>query len=428
MAGERAGAPVPEAPVPSGVGVVGASHAAVALADGLRSAGYTGAITLITHESHLPYQRPPLSKALLKGEATVDSLRLRDAKYYEDNGIELVLDTEVTAARRIGDGYTLELSSDGRTSQRTFDRLVLATGARARTLDLPGAEHPDVVVLRDLGDAHGLLSRLGAGPVAVIGGGFIGLEVAATARALGLDVTVIEAADRLLGRAVGPATAETLLDAHRAMGTAVELGAVPEAVVGSDDRIVGVRLDDGRMIPATTVLVGVGANPRIELAEQLGLECDGGVVVDDRCLASDGRTLAIGDCAVHVSSTGRRYRLESVDNATEQAAVAASVIAGTEAPRRQPPWFWSDQGDQKLQIVGLVGGHTSVLVREDPDRPRRKVALYFRDDELIAAECLNSPADFMVLRSALGRGLRPSRDLLADTSVPLKKLLAPVRT
>ncbi|TYQ10274.1 UNVERIFIED_ORG: 3-phenylpropionate/trans-cinnamate dioxygenase ferredoxin reductase subunit [Gordonia westfalica J30] len=417
-----------EASTPRSVAVVGASHAAVHLADRLRAIGYAGEITLLSHETHLPYQRPPLSKAMLKGDASAESVLLRDPSYYTDNRIELRTGTDVTGVRRTDGRYTLEMVRENRTATLTVDRLVLATGARARTLDLPGADHPDVLVLREMDDAHRLLARVTHGPVAVIGGGFIGLEVAATARALGVDVTVIEVGDRLLARAVGPSTAETLLAAHRAMATDVELGAVPVEIVADGPDLVGVRLDDGRMIPAATVLVGVGASPRTELADQLGLDTDGGVVVDGNCLASDGQTLAIGDCTIHVSESGRRFRLESVDNATEQATVAASVIAGTEVPPRGTPWFWSDQGDQKLQIVGLIGGHTSVLVRVDPQRPRRRVALYFADDALVAAECLNSPADFVALRSALGRGYRPSADMLADMSIPLKKLLAPVRT
>ncbi|WP_244176096.1 NAD(P)/FAD-dependent oxidoreductase [Gordonia lacunae] len=417
-----------EASTPRSVAVVGASHAAVHLADRLRAVGYTGDLTLISHEKHLPYQRPPLSKAMLKGEASADSVLLRDPAYYSDNGIDLRIGTDVVGVTRTDGRYTLEMIRENRGETLSVDRLVLATGARARTLELPGANHPDVLVLREMDDAHQLLARVAHGPVAVIGGGFIGLEVAATARALGVDVTVIEAGDRLLARAVGPSTAETLLTAHRAMATAVELGAMPVEIVADGGRLVGVRLEDGRMVPAATVLVGIGASPRTELADQLGLDTDGGVVVDGKCLASDGHTVAIGDCTVHVSETGRRFRLESVDNATEQATVAASVITGAEVPPRGAPWFWSDQGDQKLQIVGLIGGHTTVLVRVDPERPRRRVALYFADDALVAAECLNSPADFVALRSALGRGYRPSADILADTSVPLKKLLAPVRT
>ncbi|MGW5143922.1 NAD(P)/FAD-dependent oxidoreductase [Nocardia beijingensis] len=419
--------PGAEAPVPRNVVVVGASHAGVQLADRLRAEGYTGEITLISHESHLPYQRPPLSKAWLKGEASTDSVLLRDPAHYADQKIELITGTRVEQLERVPGGVEVWFSRGGERQTRRFDQLVLATGARARRLTLPGADHPDVLVLRDLDHARSLAARVQAGPIVVIGGGFVGLEVAATARALGAEVTVIEAGERLLARAVGPDTAATLLAAHRAMATEVVLGAAPAEILHGDNGIHAVRLDDGREIPAATVLVGIGAQARTELAEQLGLECDGGVVVDERCRASDGWTLAIGDCTTHVSGAGSRYRLESVDNAVEQANTAAAVLLGRPVPDRAAPWFWSDQGDQKLQITGLIGGHTSMLVRVDPERPRRRVALYFAGAALVAAECLNSPADFVALRSALGRGYRPGPDDLSDTSIPLKKLLAPVR-
>ncbi|WP_280218194.1 NAD(P)/FAD-dependent oxidoreductase [Nocardia neocaledoniensis] len=411
---------------PRSIVVIGASHAGVQLADRLRGEGYTGGITLISHESHLPYQRPPLSKAWLKGEASIDSVLLRDPEYFAQHEIEVLSSARVKELVRTAGGVEVRFSRASGREPRRFDRLVLATGARARRLPLGGAEHPDVLVLRDLDHARALAGRLTAGPIAVIGGGFVGLEVAATARTLGAEVTVIVAGERLLARAVGPDTAGTLLAAHRAMATEVVLGAVPTEILHDGAAIRAVRLNDGREIPAATVLVGIGAQPRTELAEQLGLECDGGIVVDERCLASDGWTQAIGDCTTHVSAAGSRYRLESVDNAVEQANTAAAVLLGRPAPARAVPWFWSDQGDQKLQITGLIRDHTSMLVRVDPERPKRRVALYFQGDTLIAAECLNSPADFVALRSALGRGHRLGPELLADTDVPLRKLLAPV--
>lgn len=414
-------------PTHHSVVVVGASHAGVQLADRLRAAGHTGEITLVSHESHLPYQRPPLSKAWLKGEVSSESVLLRRPAHYVDQKIELITGARVEELERTPAGVEVRFSRDGERAVRRFDRLVLATGARARRLVLPGADHPDVLVLRDLDHARSLADRVRAGPMVVIGGGFVGLEVAATARALGAEVTVVEAGERLLARAVGPDTADALCAAHRAMGTEIVLGAAPTAVLHAGNGIRAVRLDDGREIPAVTVLVGIGAEARIDLAVRLGLECAGGIVVDERCLASDGWTLAIGDCTIRVSGTGRRYRLESVDNAVEQANTAAAVLLGLPVPERHAPWFWSDQGDQKLQIAGLAGGHTSMLVRVDPARPRRRVALYFADDALVAAECLNSPADFVALRSALGRGYRPGPQALSDNTVPLKKLLAPVR-
>lgn len=413
---------------PRSIVVVGASHAAVHLADRLRDTGYDGAITLVSHEPRLPYQRPPLSKAWLKGEATSESLLLRDPAHYADKEIELLTGVRAEHLTRTPAGIRVELAGAGGPPTREFDRLVLAAGARARSLALPGADHPDVLRLRDLGHASVLAERVRKGPIVVIGGGFIGLEVAATARILGAEVIVVEAGARLLGRVVGEDTAAALLAAHRAMGTEIVLDAQPAAITVANNGVRGVRLGNGREIPAATVLVGIGAEPRTELATQLGLHCAGGVVVDDRCLASDGWTLAIGDCTARISPTGRHYRLESVDNATTQAEAAAAALAGSAAPASAVPWFWSDQGDQKLQIAGLIGDHTSVVVRADPAKPRRRVALYFTADALVAAECLNAPADFVALRAALARGYRPGPEVLSDSAVPLKKLLAPART
>ncbi len=415
--------------LPRSVVVVGASHAAVQLADRLRLDGYTGTLTLVGDEVHPPYQRPPLSKAWLKGDATPDQLVLRAADHYSDNDIEVLLGTAVRRIERDGTGVALCLEqSDGSVETRTFDRLVLATGARARRLDIPGSDHPDVLVLRELGHARRLAERVAAGPVVIIGGGFVGLEVAATLRGLDVAVTVVEAGRQLLGRAVGAGTAEFLLAAHREMGVDVILDAKPAEIALDGDRVRAVRLDDGREIAAATVLVGVGAEPRTELAEQLGLACETGVVVDERCATSDGHILAIGDCTVQETNEGARVRLESVDNATVQADRAAATLLGREAPARPVPWFWSDQGSWKLQIAGRIDGHTEVVVRTDPSKPRRRVALYFEDDRLLAAECVNAPADFVALRSALLRGSRPSRELFSDTTVPLKKLLGAVRS
>ncbi|MBF0662063.1 MAG: FAD-dependent oxidoreductase [Rhodococcus sp.] len=414
---------------PRSVVVVGASHAAVQLADRLRLGGFTGPVTLVGDEMHPPYHRPPLSKAWLKGEATPDQLVLRAADHYSDNDIEVLLGATVRRIERDGAGVALCLEqSDGSVETRTFERLVLATGARARRLDIPGCDHPDVLVLRELDHARRLAERAAGGPVVVIGGGFVGLEVAATLRGLDVAVTVVEAGRQLMGRAVGAGTAEFLLAAHREMGVDVILDAKPAEIALDGGRVRAVRLDDGREIAAATVLVGVGAEPRTELAEQLGLTCERGIVVDERCATSDRNILAIGDCTVQETNEGARVRLESVDNATVQADTAAATLLGREAPTRPAPWFWSDQGSWKLQITGRIDGYTDVVVRTDPSKPRRRVALYFEDDRLLAAECVNAPADFVALRSALLRGYRPSRVSFSDNAVPLKKLLGVVRS
>lgn len=416
--------------------VVGASHAAVALADRLRAGGHRGTLTLIGSERHLPYQRPPLSKAFLKGDADVHALALRDIEFFRSHGIALQTGERVVDVRRGKDGsgvlHTLrrhgsadEMSSDS----YAFDRLVLATGARPRRLLIPGAGHRNVLALRDLDDAARLRDRIHRGPVVVIGGGFIGLEAAATIKALGGEAVVVEAGPQLMGRAVGADTAAWCAAAHRAMGIGIELLSRPEAIVTDGDQIIGVRLDDGRRIAAATVLIGIGVLPRDELARALGLECAdaGGVVVDEHCLASDGVTVAIGDCTIQPRpgvGDGSLIRLESVDNSDEQAARATCTLLGTEPTARSVPWFWSDQGTYKLQMAGLVGDHDDVVLRTDPIRPDRRVFIYLRAGTMTAVECVNSPADFLVLRKALSRQAAIPREVLEDNSSPLKKLLA----
>lgn len=403
--------------------VVGAGQAAVQFADRLRQGGHRGPVTLVGDEPDLPYQRPPLSKAWLRGEATAGDLLLRASDHYDDHGIELVTDAVVERLERDGDGVVghWRRRSEG-THSRRFDRVVLATGARPRRLTLPGAEHPDVLELRDISDARRLADRL-PGRLVVIGGGFIGLEVAATARDLGAEVTVVEAGDRLMGRAVDASTAEFLARAHRDAGIEILLGTAPERIEADAAGLRTVVLTDGRVLRAETVVVGVGVTPRTELAEQLGLECAGGIRVDEQCLTSDGRTLAIGDCTVQ-RVDGEWLRLESVDNAVEQAGIAAEVVTGAVPGARPVPWFWSDQGEWKLQIVGRAAGHREVVVRDDPDKPRRRVALYFGESGFLGAECVNAPADFVALRTALARGARPTPEMVADAAVPLRKALA----
>lgn len=403
--------------------VVGAGQAAVQFADRVRQGGHRGPVTLIGAEPHLPYQRPPLSKAWLRGEASAADLMLRAPDHYDDHGIELITDAVVERLERDGDGVVghWRCHPDG-THARRFDRVVFATGARPRRLTIPGADHPDVLELRDIADAGRLVDRL-PGRVVVIGGGFIGLEVAATARDLGAEVTVVEAGDRLMGRAVDASTAEFLTRGHRAAGIEILLGAVPDRIEADGAGLRAVVLADGRVLPAETVLVGVGVTPRTELAEQLGLECAGGIRVDEQCRTSDGRTLAIGDCTIQ-RVDGEWLRLESVDNAVEQAGLAADAVTGAATTARPAPWFWSDQGGWKLQIVGRSAGHHEVVVREDPDKPRRRVALYFGENGLLGAECVNAPADFVALRTALARGARPTPDAVADPAVPLRKALA----
>ncbi|WP_296607357.1 FAD-dependent oxidoreductase [Nocardioides sp.] len=413
--------------------IVGAGQAAAQLACSLREAGHQGSITLVGDEPAPPYQRPPLSKGFLTGAADEDSLALRAPGYWQANGIDLLLGETVVEVDRGAGAGGRALTASGR--ELVFDRLVLATGAAPRRLDVPGAQADGVVVLRTLADAADLRRRLAtARDVVVVGGGFVGLEVAATATVLGARVTVLEAGPRILGRAVSEATSRYLTDHHRATGIAVHTDvSVTEIVSAGAGRVVAVRTAD-REIPADLVLVGVGADPRCELAERLGLQVDDGIVVDEHLLASDGTTIAIGDCAVAVdptpwadldASAPCRVRLESVDHAVTQAASAVRTVLGEPSPHVSVPWFWSDQGTAKLQIVGLRRPGDRATVR--PAGPGRLVVGFHRAGRLVAAEVVGSPADFMALRTLLGAGHPVPADVFADGDVVLRQLAKDAR-
>lgn len=320
--------------------VVGAGQAGAQLVSSARELGWTGPVTLVGQEPHAPYTRPPLSKAVLRGEATVGSLALRSPAFYRERRVDLVLDERVTRLELAATGTGAAMAASGRSWE--FDRLVLATGAEPRRLEVEGADLDGVVVLRDLVDAEVLARRLDVADLVVVGGGFIGLEVAATAAAAGVRVTVVEAGPSLMGRVVSPLTAELVRAAHQAAGVRVLTGARPLRFRGDRGSVTAVELEDGTSLPAGLVLVGVGARPRDDLARAAGLRCDGGVVVDAFSRASDGHTLAVGDCADLPDPTpgsDRRLRLESVDNAVEQAKAAATTLVGDPRPYTGVPWF-----------------------------------------------------------------------------------------
>ncbi|MEV0196709.1 FAD-dependent oxidoreductase [Nonomuraea sp. NPDC050691] len=407
--------------------IVGAGQAGVQIAGSARDLGWEGPITLVGQEPHAPYARPPLSKAFLKGEASLSSLALRSAAFYAQQRIDLVPDEHIGRIELTGGGAGTAFSAAGR--RWRFDRLVLATGARPRRLPIEGADLDGVLALRDIRDAQALARRLaGATALVVIGGGFVGLEVAATAAAAGVPTTVVEAAPALMNRVVSTATADIIATAHRAAGVQIRTGQRPLRLRGTDGAVVAVELDDGDELPADLVLVGVGAQPRDELARAAGLHCDNGIVVDARSLASDGHTVAIGDCAnlpdpSPWSDDSPRLRLESVDNAVEQATSAAATLVGLDRPYRSLPWFWSDQGGLKLQIAGLARPDDEVLIRPGR-RPGQHTALRYRGPRLVAAECVNSPADFLAVRRALGEGVTLPRTTATDTGLSLKEHLA----
>lgn len=411
----------------NGTLIVGGSQAGLQLAVSLRQLGDTSPITLVGEETHPPYQRPPLSKEFLAGQAELDSLTFRAPAFYADSGIDLVCGervSEVGLSSSGPPGSGAAATANGR--ELPFDRLALTVGAGPRRLALPGADLDGICYLRDRSDAANLRARLtAASNVVVVGGGFIGLEVAAAARALGGSVTVVEVAERLMARAVGSVVSEFYRQAHLRRGIDVRLCSGVSGFDGGSGRVTGVELADGTHVPADLVLVAVGVLPRTELAEQLGLVCDQGIVVDAHARTSDPSVVAAGDCTVqpHPMTGQGMVRLESVQNAVAQAQVAAATLLGRLDEVRSVPWFWSFQGDLKLQIAGLATGYDNHVVRGEPDDERFSV-LYYRHDRLLAIDAVNRPADYMAVRKALGQGASIAPDRAGDAAVPLKSLIA----
>lgn len=409
--------------------VVGAGQAGISLVTALRELDDPGPIVLVGDEPEPPYERPPLSKSYLRGEHDRASLVFHDAAWFAAQGVELVTGDAVLSIERDASGG-LATTSSGRIL--TFDRLALTTGATNRALPVDGADLAGVHSVRTLADADRLATPLrSAREVVVVGGGFIGLEVAAGARALGADVTVVEATDRLLGRAVTPALSEAVLAAHQRRGTRIRLQSNAVRVLGDGGRATGVELADGTVLAADVVVVGIGAVPRTDLALQLGLVVEPrGIVVDAQARTSDGRTVAAGDCAVGPNPFSRgepgTMRLESVPHATDQARAAAATLSGHPTAYDRVPWFWSDQGDLRLQLAGLPHGADQTVVRGDLASEHFSL-LSYRDSLLIAVESVGSPADYLAVKRALEKGMTIDAHSATDTSVPLKRLITRAR-
>lgn len=412
-------------PEPPGLLIVGSSQAGVQLVASLRALGYEPPITLLGDEKHRPYQRPALSKEFLQGEVSSESLIFRTPRYWAEHRVTLVTGERIVDIKRGRGGSGTAVAQSGRSFD--FDRVALAVGARSRLLEVPDATFPGILYLRNADDALELKARIDdANDVVVVGGGFIGLEAAASCLKMGKKVTVLEAGSRLVGRAVGSETSEFLLDVHRKRGIHVELDSKISGFTGSADGVSAVELADGRSFPADLVLIGIGVVPNTELAQLMGLDCDNGIKVDSYALASDGTTIAVGDCAnlpnpVSHAPEGSRIRLESVNNAIEQAKVAAYSLVGEREHYSGVPWFWSNQGDLKLQIAGLSAGYDYTAIRKDDAKGKFSV-LYYRQQRIIAADCVNHPLDFMAVKNALSRGLNIPADLAANTSTPLKTI------
>ncbi|MCP4380846.1 MAG: FAD-dependent oxidoreductase [Hyphomicrobiales bacterium] len=398
--------------------VVGGGHGGSQVVASLRSEGYEGRLTLITAETDIPYQRPPLSKAFLK-KADHELLPLRPASFYEKNAIDLQLGTEAVSIDRRGRALLL-----GDNRRLPFDRLVLAPGARPRLPAIDGIRLDGVFALRDASDARRIRDQLFmSDSIVVVGGGFIGLEIAATARLLGKRVTVLEAADRLMGRVVARQISEYFLSLHRGWGTDVRLNTPVGHIVGSSGGVAAVETAMGDRIDADMAIIGIGVEPNIELGESAGLATDNGIVVDKNMTTSAGEIYAIGDCAAFEHwELGRRVRLESVQNAVDQAKATARALVGKAEPYRDVPWFWSDQGDFKLQMVGLSNNATSGVVRGIPDDGTFSV-FHFDNDRLVAIDSVNRAADHMVGRRMLAAGISPSPEACADPNTDLKALI-----
>lgn len=397
--------------------IVGAGHAGGSVAANLRQWGWTGPIVLIGEEPLPPYQRPPLSKAWLKGEAGAEDLELRPASFYAEHTIELRLG--VRAERIDRSGHAVVLASG---EVIPYDRLILATGARPRRLPIQGAGLEGVIELRTAADAEALKHRLGPGRrLAIVGGGYIGLEAAASARALGADVVVIERETRLLARVACAALSEFFLDYHRGKGVTFALGAQMEAIEGRDGKVAAIRFANGDPIACDTVLVGVGAVPNQELAEACGLDCADGILVDQAARTEDPAIWAIGDCTRRpLPLYGTVGRLESVPSALEQAKQAAADITGHAPPPPEVPWFWSDQYDLKLQIAGLPIGSAETVIRGETRRAA--FAVFHLDDQrrVQAVEAVNAPAEFMGGRQLIASRKPVALDRLRDMSTPMK--------
>jgi len=404
----------------AGVVIIGAGHAGGTAAALLRQYGFEGAITLIGEEPIAPYQRPPLSKAWLKGEADADALALKPESFYAEKDIKLRLDTKAVALHRSAKTVVLE---DG--EQVAYDTLILATGARARKLELPGSHLAGMQVLRSAADAEVLKLALGPGKrLAVVGGGYIGLEAAASARALGADAVVIEALPRILSRGDCELVSEFFTDYHRARGVGFELNAVIEAFEGQDGHVTGVKLAGGRVIPCDAVVVGIGVVPNEELARDAGLECANGVIVDAEARTEDPAVFAIGDVTHRpMPLYDRMFRLESVSNALEQARQAAAIIAGRPAPPHEVTWNWSDQYDIKLQLAGIAFDSDDLLVRGDPASAKFAV-FHLKGSVIRAVEAVNAPAEFMAARQLIGSQKPIDRAKLADLTVSMKEIAA----
>ncbi|MDI7861190.1 FAD-dependent oxidoreductase [Rhizobiaceae bacterium n13] len=398
--------------------IVGAGQAAFALAAKLRALKDTRPITMIGAEDCLPYQRPPLTKKYLLGEMSFDRLLFRPDHWYPDNEVEVRLSSWVEEIDR---ERKQVVTQDGSTI--AYDTLVIATGSTPRKLPTSvGGDLKGVYVARDKNDADLLTGEMRAGRrLLVIGGGYIGLEAAAVARHLGLEVTVIEMGERILQRVAARETADIMRAIHKSHDVMIREGTGLHRLIGTNGQVTGAELSDGSTIEVDFVIVGIGVAPNDELAKEAGLEVANGIVVDEFARTSDPSIFAAGDCAI-LPLKGTRVRLESVQNAVDQAEAVAAIIAGATDPYDPTPWFWSDQYDVKLQIAGFNMGYDDTLLRPGIREGSASI-WYFRDGQFIAVDAINDAKAYVTGKKLLEMGINPPRAMLADSQADLKQLL-----
>lgn len=406
----------------AGLVVIGGSHAGHQVALSARSAGYADPITVLSAEPELPYQRPPLSKSYLMGKLDREALLFRPKSFYEENGIDIRLRATATAI----DPDSKSISCGE--SMVPYDTLVIATGARVRRLALPGAELDGIHYVRTLADIEAIIAELGnVKSVVVIGAGFIGLEAAAVIRTMGFAVTVLEQAARPMARGVGQTVGLFFAEFHRRQGVDLRLGAGIEAIIGKQNRVSGVTLTSGEEVPADIVIVGIGVLPNQEIAAEANIKCSDGILTDGYARTSCPDILAAGDCTRFPSRySDELLRLESVQNATDQARTAGSTVAGIVTPYDAPPWFWSDQYDRKLQMTGITAGHDCEVVRGDLAAGAFSV-FYFKDDRWLGTDAVNQPANHISSRRLLEADYALSKTEATDEGIALKDLVKAAR-
>ncbi|HSZ73520.1 MAG TPA: FAD-dependent oxidoreductase [Rhizomicrobium sp.] len=401
--------------MPERIVIVGAGQAGAQAVASLRGEGFTGMLTMIGDEPFLPYQRPPLSKAYLMGTLERERLFLKPEAFYADAQCELLLGVSATAIDR---GAKTAALSDGH--EIPYDQLLLATGTRVRPIPVPHAHLNGIYYLRGIADVDALRAAFQPGKrLAIVGGGYIGLEVAAVAAKAGLEVRVFEALDRLMPRAVTPVLSDFYAKVHAAAGVELHFRTVVEGFEGSG-HLESVKAG-GKSYTADLALVGIGVVPNAEIAAEAGLVVDDGIVVDEYARTNDPAIFAAGDCTRHPGRDGTSIRLECVQNAIDQAKHVALAMTGRPTPYREVPWFWSDQYDLKLQIAGIARAGDEIVLRGDP-AARKFATFHLRDGAVVAVEAVNAAPEYLVGRKLIAEGKHVAPERLADTAIPMKNI------